>query len=538
MQLPTCLAMASLLGIALATPEQGKFPMEVQDRSLIRIFKTMFRNTHIRISGDSKCGTSQKDFTVTWVIRSSSCFDEYVRSIPNVTEQYLLHPEVAIGPAKGFYKKYQSPPIKCGSAIDLDDQTKDEVQPWKPLESFEETAPKTRKKRGARVITEAGQAAITPVEGPYIVVIYVQTASEDADTDFRANLHIQMESPRGYLSPHEYPLLDFYLLMTLVYAGYCAFWLFACWQHKEEVLRVQFWIMAVLILGMLEKAVFYSEYNTINNSGYSIPGAAKFAEAVSALKRAVARMLVIVVALGFGITRPRLGDQLHQVIGIGVLYFTLASIEAFVRVDNAKHDPGNMAMVLTAVPLAIIDSLVCWWIFLALTQTMKTLRLRRNMIKLNLYRHFSNTVLFCVIASVVFILWDMKLHRFAGCLNQWELLWFDDAFWHVLFSFIVLVIIILWRPSANNQRYAYSPLVDGDGSGDEAVEEEVLQGGAVEGLKKRDMGGLKKVTKEQTAEDDLKWIEENIPQTVADGAGLVDEEEEAQENKFQMNKIE
>jgi len=533
---------ASLLGSSYGTPEQGKFPMEVQDRSLIRIFKTMFRNTHIRIYGDSKCGEGNADneFTVTWVIRSSSCFDEYVRSIPNVTEQYLLHPEVAIGPAKGFYKKYQSPPIKCGSAIDLEDQTLDEVQPWHALESYEDTAetPKTRRKR-ARNIVEAGQVAVTPVEGPYIIVIYVQTSSEEADTGFRANLHIQTESPRGYLSPHEFPLLDFYLLMTLVYAGYCSFWLFACWKHRSEVLRVQYWIMAVLVLGMLEKAVFYSEYNTINNSGYSIPGAAKFAEAVSALKRGVARMLVIVVALGFGITRPRLGDQLHQVIGIGVLYFTLASIEAFVRVDNAKHDPGNMAMVLTAVPLAIIDSLVCWWIFLALTQTMKTLRLRRNMIKLNLYRHFSNTILFCVVASVVFILWDMKLHRFAGCLNQWELLWFDDAFWHVLFSFIVLVIIILWRPSANNQRYAYSPLVDGDGSDAEVEEEQITKGGATEGLKKRDTGGVKKVVREQTAEDDLKWIEENIPQTVADGAGLVDEEEEeAQDNKFQMNKIE
>ena len=47
---------------------------------------------------------------------------------------------------------------------------------------------------------------------------------------------------------------------------------------------------------------------------------------------------------------------------------------------------------------------------MALMQTMKTLRLRRNLVKLNLYRHFSNTVLFCVIASVVFILWSMKLH--------------------------------------------------------------------------------------------------------------------------------
>merc|ERR1719219_3261979 len=105
-------------------------------------------------------------------------------------------------------------------------------------------------------------------------------------------------------------------------------------------------------------------------------------------------MLVIIVSLGFGITRPRLGDQLHQVIGMGVLYFTLSSIEAFVRVDNAKHDPDNMALILTEIPLAIIDAMVCWWIFMALMQTMKTLRLRRNLVKLNLYRHFSNTVLF------------------------------------------------------------------------------------------------------------------------------------------------
>lgn len=33
-------------------------------------------------------------------------------------------------------------------------------------------------------------------------------------------------------------------------------------------------------------------------------------------------------------------------------------------------------------------------------------------------------------------------------------LWVDDAFWRFLFSIILLVIMFLWRPSANNQRQA------------------------------------------------------------------------------------
>lgn len=32
-------------------------------------------------------------------------------------------------------------------------------------------------------------------------------------------------------------------------------------------------------------------------------------------------------------------------------------------------------------------------------------------------------------------------------------MWIDDAFWRFLFSIILLVIMFLWRPSANNQRW-------------------------------------------------------------------------------------
>lgn len=38
-------------------------------------------------------------------------------------------------------------------------------------------------------------------------------------------------------------------------------------------------------------------------------------------------------------------------------------------------------------------------IFVSLAQTMKLLRLRRNVVKLSLYRHFTNTLIFAVVGE-------------------------------------------------------------------------------------------------------------------------------------------
>lgn len=45
-------------------------------------------------------------------------------------------------------------------------------------------------------------------------------------------------------------------------------------------------------------------------------------------------------------------------------------------------------------------------------------------------------------------------------LKDWKELWIDEAYWHILFSVLLLVIMILWRPTNNNQRYAFTPLLD------------------------------------------------------------------------------
>uniref|UniRef100_A0A8C7XW85 Zgc:162698 n=1 Tax=Oryzias sinensis TaxID=183150 RepID=A0A8C7XW85_9TELE len=321
--------------------------------------------------------------------------------------------------------------------------------------------------------------------------------------------------------------LQFYMVMCIVYVLLAVLWLVLSACYWRDLLRIQFWIGGVIFLGMLEKAVYYAEYQSLRYEGFSVQGAVVFAEVLSAVKRTLARVLVIIASLGYGIVKPRLGALMHRVVGVGLLYLIFSVIEGILRVNAADAD----VVLLASIPLALLDSALCWWIS---ATTMKLLKLRRNVVKLSLYRHFTNTLIFAVIASVIFIIWATK----TITLSDWRELWINDAFWRFLFSTILLVIMFLWRPSANNQRYAFSPLVDEES---EEEEKEPMMNEAFEGMKMR---GAKAETngsaKAGKVDEDLKWVEENIPSSMADVAlpPLLDSDEEIVTTKFEMSKME
>jgi hypothetical protein len=221
-------------------------------------------------------------------------------------------------------------------------------------------------------------------EGIYLLVVHVAVVKNIQP--FTASVHVEIRAPTGgYLSVTDWPLLPFYGTMCGLYVVLGLAWLIVCAMHWRDILRIQFWIGGVIFLGMVEKAMFCAEYQNINNSGEATEGLILVAEVVSCGKRTLARMLVIIVSLGFGIVKPRLGPLPHRLVGTGGLYFMLASIEACLRVIHPKNDPSNKTL-MAAVPLAVIDASICWWVFSALIATTRTLRLRRNLVKLSLYR--------------------------------------------------------------------------------------------------------------------------------------------------------
>jgi len=192
---------------------------------------------------------------------------------------------------------------------------------------------------------------------------------------------------------------------------------------------------------------------------------------------------------------------------------------------------------------------------------MRTLRLRKNLVKLNVYRHFTNTILFAIIASILFMIWTLKSHFFMTCITNWREFWVEDAFWHILFSFILLVIMFLFRPSNNNQRYAFVPLLDQSDDNDEEFDDDEEKGESAvfDSVKIRKAtnsdgsGSLKSKKQQQAAldrdanvsasgngavEDALTWVEDNIPSSIADQAlQALDSEDEIVNTKLERSKM-
>jgi len=119
---------------------------------------------------------------------------------------------------------------------------------------------------------------------------------------------------------------------------------------------------------------------------------------------------------------------------------------------------------------------------------MRALAMRRNVIKLALYRHFTNVLSMALFVAVIYMLWSLYMHLWQECMSSfidqpslsnhyfilgmsdWKELWVDTAFWHFFFCTLLVVIMFLWRPSQNNQRYAFTPLLDN--SEDEAEDDD------------------------------------------------------------------
>ncbi|CAI5455060.1 unnamed protein product [Caenorhabditis angaria] len=389
-----------------------------------------------------------------------------------------------------------------------------------------------------------------PLDGIYYMIIKIVGKAFPSNPEANTNVtvSVQWKAPYGYLSAIDWPLLRFYKIMGIFYMILALTWVYYCIKYYRDILRVQYWIGAVIVLGMIEKGFFLSEYATMNDEGSSIDGVLELAEIVSCAKKTMSRVLVIIVSVGYGVVKPRLGQTLNQVAGVGLVYFIFCSIEGIARVSKNTVEATKQKQ-FAALPLVLTEMVIFYWIFTSLTATIRMLRLKRNDVKLNVYRHFTNTLVFAVVASVIFMLWSMIYHIFPTCRVDWKELWVDTAFWHVLFCFILVVIVILWRPSQNNQRYAFTPLLDD--SEDENDQDEIFNAfqPGFDILTARTSGAgaeyrrLRETEKEQDRQDemikeDLKWIEENIPTTLTDTLiGGLEDPDEIESRQLEVSKM-
>ncbi|KAK4741484.1 hypothetical protein SAY87_025072 [Trapa incisa] len=275
------------------------------------------------------------------------------------------------------------------------------------------------------------------------------------------------KNPTGYLPGRMAPLMNFYGFVSMAFIILGIFWFSQYARFWREVLPLQNCITLVITLGMFEMAIWYFDYAEFNKTGVRPTGITIWAVTFGIVKRTVARVTILMVSMGYGVVRPTLGGITSKVIILGLTFFVASEVLEVIENVGAVSDLSGKARLFLVLPVALLDAFFIIWIFKSLSATLNKLQARRMLIKLDIYRKFTNALAVTVLVSVGWICYELYF-KLKDVYNQhWQNAWIIPAFWQVLSFSLLCIICALWAPSQSSMRYAYS----GD-AGDELDKEE------------------------------------------------------------------
>ncbi|KAF5177301.1 Transmembrane protein 87a [Thalictrum thalictroides] len=263
-------------------------------------------------------------------------------------------------------------------------------------------------------------------------------------------------NPEGYLPGKMGPLMTFYGFMSLAYLVLGLVWFLQFVRYWKDISQLHYHITAVIALGMCEMALWYFEYANFNSTGNRPMGITIWAVTSSAIKKTVSRLLLLVVSMGYGVVKPTLGGITSKVLLLGVIYFAASEALELVEHLGNINDFSGKAKLFLVLPVALLDACFILWIFSSLSKTLEKLQMRRSMAKLELYRKFTNSLAISVLISVAWIGYELYFNASDPLSELWQRAWIIPAFWTVLAYILLLVICVLWAPSQNPTRFAYS----------------------------------------------------------------------------------
>ncbi|KAB5564018.1 hypothetical protein DKX38_004072 [Salix brachista] len=264
------------------------------------------------------------------------------------------------------------------------------------------------------------------------------------------------KNPSGYLPGRMAPLMKFYGFMSLAFVILGLFWFSQYARFWKEVFPLQNCITLVITLGMFEMAFWYFDYAEFNETGIRPTGITVWAVTFGTIKRSVARLVILIVSMGYGVVRPTLGGLTSKVLLVGMTFFVASEVLELVENVGAVSDLSGKAKLFLVLPVALLDAFIIIWIFKSLSATLSKLQARRMMVKLDIYRKFTNALVVAVIVSVGWICYELYFKSKDVYNEQWQNAWVIPAFWQVLSFSLLCVICALWAPSQNSMRYAYS----------------------------------------------------------------------------------
>lgn len=181
-------------------------------------------------------------------------------------------------------------------------------------------------------------------------------------------------NPDGYLPGKMALLMTFSGLMSLAYLVLGLVWFLRFVQYWKDIMQLHYHITAVIALGMCEMALWYFEYANFNSTGSRPMGITIWAVTLTAVKKTISRLLLLVVSMGYGVVRPTLGSVTSKILLLGVMYFVASEALELVEHLGNINDFSGKARIFLVLPVALLDACFILWIFSSLSKTLEKLQ--------------------------------------------------------------------------------------------------------------------------------------------------------------------
>jgi hypothetical protein len=282
---------------------------------------------------------------------------------------------------------------------------------------------------------------------------------------------VEFRNAYGELPAAQIAKLPFYGGLTIVYAAIGAFWAFLYVQNRHDILPVQNYITAIIVFLIIEQLMTWGFYDYQNRHGSNVMAKVlMFIVAVlNAGRNSFSFFLLLIVCMGYGVVKPSLGRTMIYVRILAVAHFVFGVIYAVASLSITPDSAGPLVL-LVILPLAGTLTAFYVWTLNALNMTMKDLADRKQKTKAMMYKK----LWWCILGSIIvtFGFFFINSFAFAGRTDanfvpeHWKSRWFIlDGWLNIVYLFDIAFIAYLWRPTANNRRFAMSDEIAQDDDG-------------------------------------------------------------------------
>jgi hypothetical protein len=150
------------------------------------------------------------------------------------------------------------------------------------------------------------------------------------------------------------PSLSFTAVMSMLYFVVAVLWFISCFCFWRDLQDVQNWISALVGLAMIQNSLAYFELIKWNEDGVRSSSFLGFVLFFCVLKDSVARFLLLVVSMGYGVVKPSLGTVFYKCLTCTGCYFVAAFAQKMAQ-ESSHGKPGAIMMYLMLIPVAVLN---------------------------------------------------------------------------------------------------------------------------------------------------------------------------------------